>query len=161
MRLYHGGCQIIEKPNCSIGRDGLDFGKGFYTTLLKQQAIDWATQIAINRHSKTAVLNVYEFDSEVAKANHRYLQFPHYNHEWLNFIVANRSGSNQWRQYDFIEGGVANDRIIDTIRLYMLGEIEIEAALNRLASHQPNHQLCIIKQNIADKHLKFIESVIL
>ncbi len=161
MKLYHGGCQIIEKPNCSIGRDGLDFGKGFYTTLLKQQAIDWAKQTAINRRSKTAILNVYEFDKEAALNNHRFLQFPHYNHEWLKFIIANRSGSELWRQYDFIEGGVANDRIIDTIRLFMLGNIDIDAALKRLAQHQPNHQLCIIKQNIADKHLKFIESELL
>lgn len=161
MKLYHGGCQVIERPNCSVGRNGLDFGKGFYTTLLKQQAIDWARQTAINRHSKMAILNVYEFDSEAAMANHRYLRFPHYDHNWLNFIVANRNGSEQWQQYDIVEGGVANDRIIDTIRLFMYGDIDIDAALKRLASHQPNHQICIIGQNVADKYLKFIESEVL
>ena len=29
MRLYHGGSSIIEHPDCRIGRDNLDFGKGF------------------------------------------------------------------------------------------------------------------------------------
>lgn len=49
MRLYHGGVDRIESPDCSRGRDNLDFGKGFYMTLLKEQAEEWARQVAFNR----------------------------------------------------------------------------------------------------------------
>ena len=58
-----------------------------------------------------------------------------------------------------IEGGIANDRVIDTIRLYMFGDMEKSTALKRLAEHQPNHQICILNQEVADKYLKSIESV--
>ena len=30
--VYHGGTDIIENPICKLGRDNLDFGKGFYIT---------------------------------------------------------------------------------------------------------------------------------
>ena len=44
LTVYHGATCIIEKPLCHIGRDNLDFGKGFYVTNLKEQAISWATR---------------------------------------------------------------------------------------------------------------------
>ena len=28
--VYHGGTEIVEHPNCRIGRRNLDFGQGFY-----------------------------------------------------------------------------------------------------------------------------------
>ena len=38
IRLYHGTNKRIEHPDCLAGRDNLDFGKGFYTTLLREHA---------------------------------------------------------------------------------------------------------------------------
>lgn len=38
IRLYHGSVDRIENPDCSRGRDNLDFGKGFYTTILREHA---------------------------------------------------------------------------------------------------------------------------
>ncbi len=42
MILYHGGTERIEKPLCDKGRKNLDFGQGFYLTVLKDQAENWA-----------------------------------------------------------------------------------------------------------------------
>ena len=39
MILYHTSSLEIQKPNVSFSRDRLDFGKGFYLTPLKEQAI--------------------------------------------------------------------------------------------------------------------------
>ena len=30
MILYHGSTYVVETPDVRIGRDNLDFGKGFY-----------------------------------------------------------------------------------------------------------------------------------
>ena len=30
--VYHGATCIVRNPLCHIGRDNLDFGKGFYIT---------------------------------------------------------------------------------------------------------------------------------
>ena len=59
---------------------------------------------------------------------------------------------------DIIEGGVANDRVIDTVENFMAGLIDEETALGLLAQHQPNHQICIIKQEVVDKYLQYINS---
>lgn len=158
MKLYHGGVEEIKNPDCAHGRDNLDFGKGFYTTLIREQAEQWAFQVARNT-KKSPVLNVYEFDKDAAIADNRYLFFPAYDEAWMDFIVANRSGESLWVDYDIIEGGIANDRVIDSIVLYMLGNIDKATALKRLSEHQPNHQICILKQELADKYLKFVESI--
>ena len=31
-KVFHGGIEIIEHPLVHVGRDNLDFGKGFYVT---------------------------------------------------------------------------------------------------------------------------------
>lgn len=159
MKLYHGGYNKIEHPDCMAGRDNLDFGKGFYTTLIREHAEEWAKQVSFNRGEKKPVLNVYEFDKERALKEYRYRFFPAYDEEWMDFIVSSRSGQKPWEEYDIIEGGIANDRVIDTIRLYMYGDMEKSTALKRLSEHQPNHQICFLNQEVANKYLTFIESI--
>jgi hypothetical protein len=63
-----------------------------------------------------------------------------------------------WKDYDVVEGGVANDNVIDTVEDYIRGRMSAEAALMELSKHQPNNQFCILNQEIIDKFLRFIES---
>lgn len=42
MRLYHASTSIIEKPDVLHSRDKLDFGKGFYLTTIREQAVRYA-----------------------------------------------------------------------------------------------------------------------
>lgn len=39
MKVFHGSTSIVDKPLANIGRNHLDFGKGFYLTTLENQAI--------------------------------------------------------------------------------------------------------------------------
>ena len=57
MRVYHGGTKIVEFPNISKGRAGLDFGQGFYVTDLLQQAESWADRMSRIR-LETALRNL-------------------------------------------------------------------------------------------------------
>ena len=41
----------------------------------------------------------------------------------------------------------------------MYGDMEKSTALKRLSEHQPNHQICFLNQEAADKYLTFIESI--
>ena len=61
-------------------------------------------------------------------------------------------------QYDMVEGGVANDNVIDTVEDYENGIITAEQALGQLKYKAVNHQICILKQDIVDKHLSFVSS---
>ena len=84
-----------------------------------------------------------------------YQVFKAYDEEWLEFIVANRSGEDVAREYDYVEGGVANDRVVDTVNLYIAGLIELRSALRELSKHQPNNQMCILNQEILNKYLVY------
>lgn len=152
--VYHGGTEIIEHPLFNAGRNNLDFGFGFYVTDMRSQAVEWAKKVADFRHAYP-VLNKYELDRDAILNEYRCKIFSDYNGEWLDFIVASRQGHKPWMQYDYIEGGVANDRVIDTINLYMVGLMPREIALVRLSEHRPNNQMCLLSQQLINKHLIF------
>ena len=158
MILYHGGTEAVMQPDCKKGRPDLDFGQGFYVTLLQEQAEGFARRKARDRKGKP-VISVYEFDYENAIKDCAYLNFEFYDEAWLDFVVDSRSGLKPWASYDIVEGGVANDRVIDTVELYTIGILDKASALGRLSEHQPNHQICILSQTILDKYLKFVEVI--
>lgn len=150
--VYHGGTEVVEHPICKFGRRYLDFGQGFYVTNIRKQASDWALLIA-DRRKKEPVLNRYFLNREAILDEARCQIFSAYDREWLEFIVASRRGELVADAYDYIEGGVANDRVVDTVNLYMLGLMDIDTALGRLSQHQPNNQMCLLSQEITDKYL--------
>ena len=149
--VYHGGTEKIEQPHCKLGRVNLDFGQGFYVTDLKEQAQTWANNMARSR-KRIPVLNRYIMDRESIIRTYRCKIFTAYDKEWLEFIVVNRQGLNEAQKYDYVEGGVANDRVVDTVNLYIAGLMEMETALRELSKHQPNNQMCILNQEIINNH---------
>ncbi len=152
--VYHGGTEQIENPICKFGRKSLDFGQGFYVTDILEQAITWGENIALARN-KAVVVNRYKLNREEILNNYRCTIFQSYDKEWLEFIVGNRTGQNTAAEFDYVEGGVANDRVIDTINLYISGLMDLNTALGELSKHQPNNQICILNQEIINKHLVF------
>ena len=161
MTLYHGSYTMVKTPLANAGRRNLDFGKGFSVTNLKSQAEKWALVVGGRRNDNDeGVVSVYEFDESVM-ASYNVLRFPDYDIKWLDFVVANRNGEDAAQGYDAVEGGVANDQVIDTIEDYEMGRITAEQALAQLRFKKPNHQLCIRNQEILDKHLHFRESYII
>ena len=150
--VYHGGTDIIEHPIVDVGRSNLDFGQGFYLTDIKQQADEWARRISIRR-GLPSVVNSYVLEKDTILSSFECKLFAEYDGEWLDFIVESRLGNKPWQKYDYVEGGVANDRVIDTINLYMSELMSREDALGRLAEHRPNNQMCILNQTIIDKFL--------
>lgn len=157
MKVYHGSTIVIDHPIAAEGRRQLDFGQGFYVTDIKRQADSWAERMQRIRE-ELGIVNVYELDIEKVKADYRYYRFMHYDNEWLQFIVANRMGRKDVVHYDVIEGGVANDRVIDTVEAYMANLMPLETALRELSRHQPNNQLCIASQKVIDECMTFVES---
>ncbi len=152
--VYHGGTEKIEFPMCKIGRKNLDFGQGFYLTDIREQAVAWALNMARNRR-RLALLNRYFLDRTAILAEGRCKIFHAYDEEWLQFIIANRTGLDAAREFDYVEGGVANDRVVDTVNLYIAGLIDLKSALKELSKHQPNNQMCLLNQSLTDKYLEY------
>lgn len=154
MIVYHGGTEIVDRPDCKCWRRNLDFGQGFYATNIRKQAEDWAKLMA-DRRKKIPVLNRYRLNRDAIIAEAHCKLFKAYDEDWLEFIVASRKGLPVADAYDYIEGGVANDRVVDTVNLYMAGLMDKPTALRRLSEHQPNNQMCLLNQEITDKYLIF------
>lgn len=152
--VYHGGTVIVEHPICKFGRRNLDFGQGFYITNIRKQAVDWASQVA-DRRKLSPLINRYRLNREAILAEAHCKIFEAYDKDWLEFIVASRRGLHVADNYDYIEGGVANDRVVDTVNLYMAGLMDENTALRRLSEHQPNNQMCLLSQEITNKYLIF------
>lgn len=156
MTLYHGSYVSVPSPLTGVGCKELDFGPGFYVTNLREQAERWARRVCVIRATDTPLLSIYEFDESLLPADVRRLRLEHYDKEWLDFVVSSRRGEEPWRNYDIIEGGVANDQVIDTVEDYYAGRITVEQAIGQLRFAKPTHQMCISRQTIIDRCLHFV-----
>ncbi len=163
MTVYHGSYVSVPQPLAKIGRNNLDFGKGFYVTNIRKQAEAWATVVAGRKgRNVKPFLSVFHFDKEQAQADGiRFKVFDAYNIEWLDYVVSCRKGQDYSHVYDVVEGGVANDNVIDTVEDYEKGVITAEQALGQLKYKNVNHQLCILSQLVIDQYLHFVESITL
>lgn len=154
--LYHGSNCEVSKPNIIHSRDKLDFGKGFYMTPLKEQAMSWVSRF--KRKGEKGILNVYKFDIDKVMEKCNILSFSDYNEEWLDFVIKCRTGNLDYKKYDIITGGIADDKVFNTVELCLENLISKQEALGRLKYHKPNYQICITNQEVIDNYLKFVES---
>ena len=105
--------------------------------------------------NRKGILNVYEYEP-TADLNVKH--FEAYDAEWLDFVAACRMGEDVYKQYDVISGGIADDRVFNTLDLYFSNQMSKEEALKRLVFEKPNHQLSFTNQSVIDKCITFIES---
>jgi hypothetical protein len=154
--LYHGSYAVIDKPDLAFSRLRTDFGKGFYLTPLKEQAMDWSLRFLLERGA--AVVSCYELLLPLGDrlpADARILEFDTYSVEWLDFIMACRLGQPVDTEWDIVIGGVAHDKVFDTIQLSLDRLIGAGEANGRLRYSKPNLQYCFKTQAIIDKQLLF------
>jgi hypothetical protein len=159
MTLYHGSNVTVEKPSVTFCRERTDFGRGFYVTPLKEQAVRWAARFSETKG--TGFVSEYGFlekSSEALPDSLRVLEFDTHNMEWLNFVTACRLGQPVDAGWDVIIGGVANDKVILTLQLYFNEIIRAEDAIRRLRYNKPNFQYCFKNQAIIDNYLTFIRA---
>ncbi|MCL1920408.1 MAG: DUF3990 domain-containing protein [Kiritimatiellaeota bacterium] len=159
MTLWHGSYTVVEKPDLSFSRLRTDFGKGFYLTPLKAQAVRWAKRFLNERGS--ALLSSYEFVLDpVGKipSKIKTLHFESHTEAWFDFILACRKGKSRGPKWDLVIGGVANDNVFNTIQLHQNKIISKEEAIKRLIYQKPNIQYCFKSQRVIDGWLKFKNS---
>ena len=151
--LFHGSYTSVESPSVAYGRKRLDFGPGFYLNMLQTQATTWAQTMAERKGPDAdAVLNVYDFDYEAASTHFRIKKYEEYDLEWLEYVVDCRHGGKLHEAFDIVEGGVANDNVVDTVENYEKGIITAEQALGQLRYKKVNHEFTL-KSRRADLRL--------
>lgn len=151
MILYHGSYMEIPMPDLTHSRANVDFGRGFYTTPIYKQAVKWCEKF--KRRGKDGIVSRYEFD-EKSYSELKVLTFDSYSEEWLDFILNCRRG-NDTANYDIVVGGVANDKVFNTIELYFDNLIDKREAIRRLRYEKPNLQICFRTQSVLEKYLHY------
>ena len=130
MTVYHGGYQVVDKPEMHKGRNTKDFGTDFYCTVIKEQAERWA------RRYDTKVVSIYDVHLN-EKLNIK--EFKEMTEEWLDFIIDCRSGKSH--NYDIVIGAMADDQIYNYISDYMDGVITREQFWVLAKFRYPMHQI--------------------
>jgi len=155
MILYHGSHMPIKKPDISFSRLNVDFGKGFYTTPIWEQAKSWANRF--RRRYGQSMVSSFEIDMDALPKHVTVLEFDEYSDEWLDYVVSCRRMEDK-SEYDIVIGGVANDRVFDTVQLFLDELIDKKESIKRLRYDKPSIQYCFRNQVVIDSYLKFIKS---
>jgi hypothetical protein len=149
MRVYHGSYTKIEKIDLSKCKPNKDFGKGFYVTKFRHHAENWASVIGEKNDAQGFITEFEYIDGDFVENICKIKRFESYNEEWLDFVVKNRDKRNKEavHDYDIVEGPVANDKIQNTLRLYLKEKITKEKFLKMLSRHETTHQICFCTLN--------------
>ncbi len=114
IELYHGSNMVVKDIDLSKGRLGKDFGKGFYLSEDKHQAMRMAMLVTRREGTGELTLNTFLFDETVLSSNDiNIIRFDSYTAEWADFVLMNRNNKLDIlaHNYDIVYGPIANDRI--------------------------------------------------
>ena len=160
MNLYHGSTVAVEMPQIIRSAIGRDFGFGFYTTDIKEQAERWAlrrkrTALRNGIADVQAIVSVYEIDLDAAGKNLSFKDYPEASMDWLELILSCRSDRNFTNPYDVVTGKIANDSVGEIVSYVLAGIMRKEDAIERLKFQQINNQLAFC----SERSLSFLKYV--
>ena len=130
MEIYHGSTTIVANPEIRKAKYHKDFYFGFYCTEYIEQAQRWATRFG------DGYVNVYEY---LENPGLKILRFPELSEEWLDFIVACRSGVPH--SYDIVEGPMADDTIYNYVQDFLDNRLTREQFWGLAKFKKPTHQI--------------------
>lgn len=150
MLLYHGSNRDIKAIDLAMCRPYKDFGRGFYLTIMKEQAEKMATRVA-RIYGGQPVLNVFEVDDLFLESD--VLCIKNFGTEtsekWARFVMNNRSRTftdfsspecNCDNKYDVVIGPIANDDMAVLFRQYENGIISFENMVSGMVYKETTNQ---------------------
>ena len=136
--LFHGTTSAFDRINLEKSYNRRDFGRGFYTTLLEEQAKEWGYRLSLRERGEKYYLYQYIFRET---ENLHIKRFYTLDGEWLEFIKENRSKGGLQHNYDVVIGPVADDETMETVQLYLANILSAEEAVSRLRYNKVNNQV--------------------
>lgn len=150
MILFHGSNTDIKSINLAMCRPYKDFGRGFYLTEIKDQALKMAKRVA-KIYGGQPIVNIYEisddFIEDMTLNIRRFADTP--LEEWARFVMNNRSRSftnfsslecNLDNKYDIVIGPVADDDMAMLFRQYQNELITFENLMSGMTFRKTTNQ---------------------
>ena len=168
-RIYHGSCNIIEKPIYGAGKKNNDYGKGFYCTEDINMAKEWSVKLHTSGYA-----NIYEIDTSDLKVLNLNSQ-SFYILNWLAILLENRIFSIEsyqaynakkyildnflvsYKDADIIIGYRADNSYFSYAQDFISGVINLRQLKNALKLEREGEQFVIKSKKAFDK-LQFIGS---
>ena len=122
------------------------FGKGFYCTILEEQAEKWASKF------DTPVINQYEYHEN---PNLKIKNFVLMTEEWLDFIINCRLGKSH--DFDIVIGAMADDQVYNYVTDLMNNQITRSAFWELAKFRHPTHQIAFCTEESL-KCIKFVDA---
>ncbi|MCM1441241.1 MAG: DUF3990 domain-containing protein [Roseburia sp.] len=149
MTLYHGTNLDFDKIDLYKCKPYKDFGKGFYTTTLPDQAQSMAIKKSRIYGGEPCVISYNAPDDLLSFPALKIKIFDKATQDWAVFIINNRNRDfsehnnllcNTDNKYDIVYGPVANDTLTTLIQRYTRGYIDTEILLKEMEYVAPNNQ---------------------
>lgn len=150
MILYHGTNIDIQSINLELCRPYKDFGRGFYTTELPEQAQKMARRVA-RIYGGEPIVNIYRIDDGFMKNNSLNIKdfgkFP--SESWALFVMNNRNkfftdfksaDCNIDCKYDIVCGSIADDDMAMLFRQYQNELISFDALIKGMVFKEVTNQ---------------------
>ena len=166
-KLYHGSCDIIEKPVFGKGKRYNDYGLGFYCTDSLEMAKEWGVS-----HDKDGYANYYELDCDGLRVLD--LNDPQYCIlHWLAVLLENRefdvpsalaleakqyilkNFAVDYKDYDAIIGYRADDSYFSFAQDFINGTISYRQLNNAMHLGKLGQQF-VLKSKKAFDRIRFI-----
>ncbi len=173
--LYHGSYCEVKSPDLNKCKKGKDFGRGFYLTSSKEQAINFVKSSILKASSAGLIDDEqnYGFVSMFKPKQIEKLNIHIYHDadsEWLHCIAAHRKKDvyqeliKELEVYDIVGGKIADDLTNITLVTYIngaFGKVGSEEAdkicISRLLPERLKDQFCF-RTDKSLEHLEFVES---
>jgi hypothetical protein len=164
MILYHGSNTEIDHIDLSKCRPYRDFGKGFYTTIMKDQAWNMANRtVRMYRTGKPCIMEFSFDDDLLMDLSFAIKRFEDPCDEWAEFVVNNRDHEykniesptcNSDNKYDIVIGPVANDRMTALFDLYLSDGLSQAALTAELTYKKLSNQVSFHTKRIISNVIK-------
>lgn len=174
LNLYHGSYCEVSSPKLEMCAKRKDFGKGFYLTSSREQAVSFLNTSIAKAIANESIANgqnfgfISTYKVELKHDLSSYI-FEDANVEWLHCIAAHRKRNsfreveNHMAKYDVIIGKIADDATNTTLAAYIAGAFGTmgskeadEFCIKRLLPNKLKDQYCF-KTIEALECLHFVE----
>ena len=135
MILYHGSNIQISIPDLSKSKPYKDFGRGFYLSADKRQAMRIAEQRTLILQSGEPTVTAFTFDETLLHGGELKVKvFNEYCEDWAEFVLMNRdvAVTQPCHDYDIVYGPIADDGVTFQLRRYKAGAITLKELVKEL-----------------------------